>query len=271
MTDQWLQSLQAGGIRVVDLRGLLPVHLTRRFDQRMYSKLEGLVVHQAASPLLVKDDTAIRNIASYHIGPNHISAQGCPGFCYTGAVGADGTFHLAHDLATATWSQKGSSVGLPNANRRFLAVCFLGDFPGENHAGQQAPTVYQRRTLIRLWKVCKETWGWASSAIRDHADFGKADCPGSQLDQDVDRLKLGGAIEKPSTLFPAGVAGRELVRHQQAALIDAGYRLPVYGADGRLGKETQMALDLFRASLGKRRGGWEPSLDTILLERLRWP
>lgn len=229
------------------------------------------MVHQAASPLWTKDNVAIWKIASYHVGPNHISAKGCPGFCYTGAVGVDGTFHLAHDLTAATWSQKGTAVGLPNANRRFLAICFLGDFPGQGHAGQQAPTVYQRRTLIRLWKVCKETWGWADEAIRDHADFGKAACPGSQLDQDVDQLKRGEAIEKPSTLFPAGMAGRELVRHQQAALLDAGYQLPAYGADGLMGREGQAALDAFRASLGRRVGGWEPSLETALLERLSWP
>jgi hypothetical protein len=50
-------------------------------------------------------------------------------------------------------------------------------------------------------------------------------------------------------------SSRSLIRYAQEKLIDAGYHLPEYGADGRLGRETTSAINAFKRDQGLEEDG----------------
>ena len=60
----------------------------------------------------------------------------------------------------------------------------------------------------------------------------------------------------------------EAVKKVQAALIDTGFPLPVYGADGKFGKETKRAVKMFQRSAGLKGGDVDGIIGPITMELL---
>lgn len=197
-TDRLVSALRVQGVRVVDLRGTLATHPTRRYKARTGEGLRGLVVHQAQSRAYGRD--AVEAIARYHAGPrSHLAEGGAPGFAYTLALDADGTVYVAWDVEVKTWSHGGGSV--EDANSALLGVCCLGDYAGRGHTGG-APPPTQERALQRLWAACVAVWRWPGwtphdapvGGILTHAALGKPACPGTRLEAVVNALRWGRGI-----------------------------------------------------------------------------
>ena len=207
-TDRLVSALRVQGVRVVDLRGALATHETRRYKTRPGEGLRGLVVHQAQSRSYGQQ--AVEAIARYHVSPkSHLAEGGAPGFAYTLALDADGTVYVAWDVEVKTWSHGGGSV--EDANSALLGLCCLGDYAAPGHAGG-APPPTQERALQRVWTACASVWGWeartapgaALGGILTHADLGKPACPGSRLALVVGALRWGRGLPPsgPSEAHP---------------------------------------------------------------------
>ena len=249
-TDKLVTALQVQGLRVVDLRGKLATHPTRRYKGRPVEGLRGLVVHQALSRAY--GQSAVEAIARYHAGErSHLAEGGAPGFAYTLALDADGTVYLAWDVETCTWSHGGGTV--PDANSTLIGLCCLGDYAGERHTGDTPPPT-QERALARVWAACVAVWGWAPrtepgaavGGLLTHARLGKPACPGTRLDLVVAALRWGRGIP------PAGSSSAQhwttATYWRQAWLSVAGE--DVGAIDGAWGLRSRNALTRWQARRG---------------------
>lgn len=249
-TGRLIVELSKQGLRVVDLRGKLATHETRRYKTRPVEGLRGLVVHQAQSRAYGQE--AVEAIARYHAGPrSHLTEGGAPGFAYTLALDADGTVYVAWDVEVRTWSHGGGSV--EDANAALVGLCCLGDYTGPGHTGG-APPPTQERALQRVWAACVAVWGWASrtepgaavGGLLTHAMLGKPACPGARLELVVNALRWGRGIP------PAGSSSDQpwtsATYWRQAWLRVAGE--DVGAIDGAWGLRSRAALTRWQARHG---------------------
>ena len=149
--------------KIVDMRGKLPVHASRKFGRRKASDVRGVVYHQ------VLLNATVTQVAAYHVSEeSHISpGQGCPGICYTFFVDLDGTVYQCNDVEAITWSQGGKKappLPMTRSNSNFLAVVFRGDFSGKGHKGKDEPTEAQLDAARRLWHHLREEFGLSDSS-----------------------------------------------------------------------------------------------------------
>lgn len=161
---------------IEDHRQTLPRHRGRSWTTRPPNKLQGLVVHQS-----LEERGLARGIASYHVGPNHISTVGLPSLSYTLFIEKDGAVLLANDVEDRTWSQGYADPNWVDENALYLSVCVGGNFSGPGYRGSQVPTKAQVRSLSQLWGICSDLWEWADTQLFGHFHFGKPACPGTEL------------------------------------------------------------------------------------------
>lgn len=224
----------------IDIRGKLPVHTERKWARRALSDIRGVVFHQAAGVT-----TAIA-AARYHIGPNHLSPDGCPGICYTIFVEPDGQAYLCNDFEDITWSQGSGVVPIEGTrgNTNYVSVCFGGDFSGPGYPGHGDPTKAQIETAGKLWAYLRDTLKLAPDALYGHFDFGKPACPGTVLCELIGEIRI--AANK-------GLKLPESVKEWQSSLVKLGYDLGTNGkgkdgVDGDWGPMSRAALVSFQRS-----------------------
>ena len=229
-----------------DGRAVLARHETKRFSKRNLSEIKGGVFHHTAG----RDNPV--NTAVYHVGPNHVSETGCPALLYTFYIRMNGEIWWANDLEETTWSQggHGSPVSGTSANTNFIAICFGGDFDSTTHQGRNiGPTFFQLHAGLALWshltgennspEIPEELFGRLRcpvEALYGHHMFGKPACPGTVLQTVVDSVRS----YLPST------GSLDTDKDWQQALIDLGYDLGTYGADGVWGSVSRAALTQFQ-------------------------
>lgn len=229
--------------KIVDMRGTLPVHETRRFARRRLSDIRGIVIHQTLG------DYNVTGIAKYHVSEEcHISpGEGCPAICYTYFIEKDGTVIQCNDLEAVTWSQ-GGKVGPPlpmtRSNYNYVAVVLRGDFSGKGHKGKAEPTEEQLEAVRRLWAYLQSELDLPEDMLFGHDDFGKKACPGTATRKVIDEICKAGLKVKlhlPKT-----------VENWQRGLVRLGHDLGEYGSkqdgvDGDWGDASQEALVAFQA------------------------
>jgi len=160
---------------LVDMRGKLPVHATKKWLGRDPAALVGVVYHQS-----LDSGDSLFGLAKYHVGPNHISSTGLPGLSYTMFVGRDGVPRLANNVEDKTYSQ-GDADKPGDENAEFLAVCFSGNFSGAGYVGSQTLNEAQGITAHSLWEQLRDILNFGNDRLFGHYDFGKPACPGNEL------------------------------------------------------------------------------------------
>lgn len=147
-----------------DLRRVLPRHPSRSYGQRSLDQIEQVIIHHSAGPTT---QTA-KDIAEYHIGPNHISDEGIPGIAYHFLIDRRAQVFQVNDLETISWHVSGQ-------NTRSIGVCFIG------HHDQIAPTNEQLNQLIRLIQFLQGHLG-RRLEIAGHRAYANKSCPGGYVD-----------------------------------------------------------------------------------------
>lgn len=241
---------------LIDLRGKLPEHATRRFAQRVPADILGDCSHHTGHP-----SQSLKGYASYHVGSNHVSSKGCPGLLYSAAIDDAGQAYLCRDFADITWSQgKGYKDGREDwsgdENRHLVAILVMGDFDSPGHRGKSGtPTNKAIATWRRLTAWLGQLFGYGPGARFGHFDFGKRACPGSLLQTLIECSR-------------AGSAQLETDKDWQDALLrwkpDC---LPVWGPDDDWGTESRAALAAFERAHSHRVDGLRDPFVELLLTR----
>ena len=234
---------------VADARDYLPQHRTREWRKRQLDDLHGMVWHQTLS------SSSAQAVASYHVGPNHISSAGLPAISYTFFIEPTGNALLCNPIEDITYSQ-GDRTQPGDENRRYIAVCFGGNFGAPGYIGSDHVTAEQMHTGLKLWLACCRVFGWSGRQLYGHYHFGKPQCPGIDLSnliesiQDADEstayrydfdtttgrqeaLREAGHYDGPIDDLWGMQSRRALVAYQQAAGLTV---------DGTWGPETERAL-----------------------------
>lgn len=232
--DTLLHALQTLGVPVLDLRGKLPTHQTKSFAARDASRILGLVAHHSAGP--TGGQERFRQIADYHVGPNHISDSGCPGICYTMGITQYGEVCIFWDLDRATWSQ-GDKTQPGDENAQWLSCLLVGNFRSVDNPNGGEPTLEQMRSFLGLAAACRKTFG-ERFQFSGHFAFGKPACPGTTMEALVRALAANVETEKPISILQV-----------QRALVFLGY-LSTPQADGLDGPTTRGAVSRFQKAAG---------------------
>ena len=239
-------------MKFIDARELLARHESKRFRSRSLVQIRGGVFHQTAGG----DDPYAT--ARYHVGPNHVSQTGCPALLYTFYVRQDGEIYFANDLEAVTWSQggKGSPVPGTDANTNFLAIVLGGAFDGDGWNGKApGPTYLQLHAALCLWghltgaelhpdlpSDLYDVLPCRVEALYGHHNFGKPACPGEVMTSVVESVR--------SYLPASSSTSLDSDKDWQEALVEVGYDIGSWGADGVWGNASRQALADFQRDYG---------------------
>lgn len=151
--------------RIRIITGLLPKHPTKRFNRRSLSQIEQVVIHHSAGPA----QQTPRQIARYHIGSNHVCADGCPGILYHYLIDRSGRAYQVNDLEAITYHAAGQ-------NTRSVGICFIGNY------NEYPPTDRQLRSLERIIdQVEKKVKRTLYRTTHQNTCGGCTECPGDYL------------------------------------------------------------------------------------------
>lgn len=242
---------------IADYRGALAEHHTKRFRQRLEpSDILGVCTHHSAN---TNQDP--RQTAEYHVGPNHMSASGCPGFCYTAAISdhvEEGKIILCRDFRDITWSQATDGRGnwSGDENRHLIATLVMGDFDENGRHGKSGDPSDSQILRWQWWTSwLEDLFGFDGLGYFCHAQFGKVHCPGRLL-----RLQ--------TQCRRTGLVGlRDDKDWQQHLLRWDPACLPRFGADGHWGYESKRALVAFELAHKHRADGIQDPFTELLLLR----
>jgi len=232
----WFGLAEAHGLSIVDRRKTLR-HATRRWAKRSVSDIHGLVVHQTAG------GDSVSALAKYHtgkLGKVHIGdGKGLPGIAYTMFVDKAGELSLVNDVEDITWSH-GDRTILGDENKMYMSVCFGGRFTAPGFDGTEHPTDAQIDVFHKVWAFTKDAFGLTDLDLYGHYDFGKAGCPGFDLQALIEtyNAEVDSRLDTPNA--------------RQQALSDLGY--DVGEVDGLWGKKSVDAMLAFMADHRLPRG-----------------
>ena len=162
-----------------------------------------IVIHHAAA-----HTCRIEDIHRWHL------ANGWAGCGYHFLIRKDGSVYAGRPVGTVGAHAYGH-------NRSSIGVCFEGDFTEEQ------PTEVQLHSGTELVRELLRQYSIKPSAVKRHSDLNATVCPGNLF---------------PFNYWVAELEGdgrKEKVRRFQQALLDDGFSLPKYGADGIWGSETE--------------------------------
>ena len=164
-------------LHITNSINILPWHESRTWSKRPLNKINKLIVHQSLTT------GSLKGINNYHITPgsnNHISNKGAPHICYHYAIDANGNVHQCNNLSSLVWHTKGQ-------NTSGIGIVVLGNFDGPTYKGTNSPTELQIKNTNRLidFLLKKHDINIESSEIYGHKDFGKENCPGNKIYEDV--------------------------------------------------------------------------------------
>jgi len=116
----------------------------------------------------------VEAVNRYHIGPNHISAKGCPHFCYHYGIEKSGKIIQANELSDIVWHTHGQNVV-------GIGIMLVGDFSGPGHVGKSEPTEEQMVALGEICEYLMKGFGIGWGGVFGHYHFGKRGCPGGRV------------------------------------------------------------------------------------------
>ena len=241
--------LDAVGVLTKDMIGKLPAHPTKRFDVRSVSDLKGFTFHHTGGP--GGGSERFEAVAKYHVGPNHMSADGCPGICYTMGIATDGTVCFFHDFEVKTWSQG-------TGNENYIGVVFLGNFKSKSNPEGVEPTSQQLFSLMALAEFARVS----DFEVTGHFNFGKPACPGETIESVI--------VAISSHAVPKLNDSLATLEEVQLTLIHLGYNVGASGADGVMGPSTRSAISTFQKDHGLDVDGIAgPATKAALLKAMR--
>lgn len=241
-TEGLIKSIEAQGVKVVDRRGDFDPHPTARYARRELDQIVFVTWHHTAGPTINED--APERVWNYHRNNPLPSGSEREGAAYWACLceGSDGTdLHVFHDATVATWSQ-GYAQEPGDENMRGLGIVVAGSYVGpHNPDGTKASahlldTVRKITTGVMRWM---QVASWIDNGgerfpahrITGHFDYGKAACPGAQIEQLVRQMR-GEGTSAPYTLTTW--------RNRQAALEKVG--IDPGTIDGIYGRKTGAAI-----------------------------
>jgi hypothetical protein len=163
------------------------------WERRAPAGIDTVVLHCTAMPRW-----NVWDVARYHVGPNHISPDGCPTIGYAYFVEPDGLMYacLSHDVRA--WH-----VG--PWNERSIGVCLAYD------AGPAAPP---ERQLVAAAELCAMLAGelhLVADRVLGHRELEgtgytvengnvvlRKECPGLAIDMDRFRRMVAAALDRPA-------------------------------------------------------------------------
>lgn len=154
---------------IINIVNDLPKHPTRKWNQRKLTDIKKIIVHHSDTTATYEGIKDMKQIAQYHISPNHISPQGCPAICYSLIIDKAGNIYQTNEFTSITWHAKGQ-------NTNGLGVCLLGGFQGQK--------VEDTRQLVALESLLNYLIGILKLTKRDcygHRDFSSTECPGNEI------------------------------------------------------------------------------------------
>jgi len=157
---------------IKDVRRKLPVHPDRKYNRRILSTIEQVIIHHSTGPTTQTPSS----IAQYHVGPNHISNEGIPGIAYHYIIDREANVFHTQDLENISWHVSGQ-------NTRSIGICFIGDYD------ELEPTEMQILQLLRLIQYLNRRLG-RRLQIAGHRDYSTKTCPGKYTNLDQVRQKL---------------------------------------------------------------------------------
>jgi hypothetical protein len=149
---------------VIDLRGELPEHPTKKYKTRSTDRIRNVVLHNSAT----KDGGAF-SFARYHVQKNN-----WPGIGYHYVILTDGTIQWCHDLNVISYH-----VG--SSNGHAVGICLVGDFRFGNK-----PTKKQWKSALWLCNDLKNKLALKTEEFKGHQEmpgYSWKVCPGFSMDQ----------------------------------------------------------------------------------------
>ncbi len=209
---------------------LLPWHAIRRWSTRSLDKIKKIIIHQELG------ESNIEGVNQYHISPNHISAQGCPHFCYHFGIEKDGTIKQANELSSVTWHTKG-------INTESVGIMLVGNFKGTGYAlGKEGPTQEQIDALQWLVKWLQQSLSLSNQDVYGHYHFGKPACPGYAISNWIENYRNN--IDDVGGIQLSLIDEKDL----QTRLKKLGYYIGAI--DGIIGVQTHQAILQFQKNNG---------------------
>ena len=208
----------------------LPWHPERIWRKRQLHQIKKIIIHQEMG------ESPIADVNTYHITPgpkNHISAKGCPHFCYHFGISSEGEIIQANELSDIVWHCSGQ-------NASSIGIMLQGNFKGPGHElGTSEPAQEQIDATAELVDFLLESLKLTNHDIFGHYHFGKAACPGEKMQEWIEDKRAKAAVpQKGKTIA-------KTVENLQKILNKLGYTAGK--VDGIIGVKTQGAIRKFQA------------------------
>lgn len=184
------------------------IHTTLEWNEQLILRdvTDTIVIHHAAAV-----SCRIEDIHRWHL------AKGWAGCGYHFLVRKDGSVYAGRPVGTVGAHAYGH-------NRTSIGICFEGNFTEEQ------PTEVQLLSGAELVRELLRQYSLKPSAVKRHSDLNATVCPGNLFPFNSWVAKLEDVDDRKA----------KVLRFQRA-LLDDGFSLPKYGADGIWGSETAKA------------------------------
>lgn len=139
-------------MKIIDVRGKLPVHPSKKYKERLLNSIKYVAVHHSLTDD-IPGGKDVEAFAKYHIDTND-----WPGIGYHYVIDADGTVYKCNSASKWTYH-----VG--EHNKFAIGICMVGDFRDD------IPSFEQYDALIKLLKEIVNAYGIRPENILGHSEF----------------------------------------------------------------------------------------------------
>ena len=153
----------------------------KKWGYRSTKLIDKIIVHQELGEA---NTIAVHN---YHISPeSHLKpGVGAPAIAYHYTIEKDGTVYDVNPDTSVVWHCRGQ-------NLNSIGIMLVGDFDGPTHKGRSKPTEDQIKNLKKLLTHLCQRYGLLFSEVYGHCDFGKQNCPGTLVYEEVLKFRDSG-------------------------------------------------------------------------------
>ncbi|SDO27175.1 peptidoglycan recognition protein family protein [Alkalicoccus daliensis] len=195
-------------MKILDQRGKLVQQSNARYKDG--GQPNRITIHHSAGNTGSAD-----TFAHYHT--QHL---GWPGIGYHYVINRNGDIERCWNDTVVSYHTKGSNTGN-------IGICLVGN---------GSFTTEQMKQLITLIQSLQKRWGIQTSNVKGHREWKgqQTECPGFEVSRVRGLLPVRKLLRK-------GSKGEEVLELQNR-LLSRGIPLPVFGADGIYGSETEKAV-----------------------------
>jgi hypothetical protein len=246
---------------LLDASPVLPRSTERSYSRRPPGNINCIVLHQTqggTKPGL----QGVTATATYHV-----RSKGWPGIGYTfflpllPDIGVGGRPRIYRCHADDVHSfHTGRRDNDPGANHNGVAIAFQGLFKSKSSPDGGSPSGWQRTIFRPFLRYLFERYGLSGIDVFCHSDFGKADCPGFEIES------WCGAVRDDAVRLERRF---DDWRQRQDALVELGYLGPKH-ADGTYGEYTRRAVEALEDEHRLPESGlWTRRVETIVRHLLK--